>query len=69
MKVLFLDIDGVICLHEKGVVNWGEDEADDKFDENCCKRLKQIIDATDCKLVLSSYWRLEKADVQNMLRQ
>lgn len=29
MKILFLDIDGVVCLHEKDVVNWGEDAADD----------------------------------------
>ena len=32
MKVLFLDIDGVVCLHEEGVVNWGDNTADDGFD-------------------------------------
>jgi hypothetical protein len=69
MKILFLDIDGVVCLHEKDVVNWGEDAADDIFDDGCCLRLKQILDATGCKLVLSSSWRLYQKDVQNMLAQ
>ena len=69
MKVLFLDIDGVVCLHEEGVVNWGDNTADDIFDEQCCRRLKEIIDKTGCKLVLSSFWRLEKKDILNMLEQ
>ena len=69
MRALFLDIDGVICLHEEGVVNWGENASDDIFDEQCCRRLKEIIDATDCKLVLSSFWRLNQADIRNMLAQ
>ena len=69
MKVLFLDIDGVICLHEEGAANWGNNTADDEFDKNCCKRLKEILDATGCKLVLSSFWRLDKADILNMLKQ
>ena len=69
MKVLFLDIDGVVCLHEEGVVNWGDNTADDVFDEQCCRRLKEIIDRTGCKLVLSSFWRLEEKDIFNMLEQ
>lgn len=66
---MFLDIDGVVCLHEEGVVNWGEGTGDDVFDEGCCRRLKEIVDATDCKLVLSSFWRLYKKDVLKMLEQ
>ena len=69
MKVLFLDIDGVVCLHVEGVVNWGDNTADDVFDEQCCRRLKEIIDRTDCKLVLSSFWRLDKKDILSMLEQ
>lgn len=69
MKVLFLDIDGVVCLHEEGVVNWGDNTADDVFDDHCCHRLKEIIDITGCKLVLSSSWRLYKKDILNMLKQ
>lgn len=69
MKVLFLDIDSVVCLHEEGVVNWGDNTADDVFDEQCCRRLKEIIDITGFKLVLSSFWRLDKKDIWNMLEQ
>lgn len=70
MKVLFLDIDGVVCLHdrEKGI-NFSDGGADDRFDASCCMRLKHIIDATGCKLVLSSSWREFRRDIENMLTQ
>lgn len=70
MKVLFLDIDGVVCLHdrEKGI-NFSDGGADDRFDAECCKRLKRIIDATGCKIVLSSAWREKRCDIENMLSQ
>ena len=55
MKVIFLDIDGVVCLH-KDKKNWDNDE--EVFDEDCCKRLKEIMQATGSKFVLSSSWRL-----------
>ncbi len=64
-----MDIDGVLCLHEIGVINWDDNVDDYVFDEQCCRRLKKIIDATDCKLALSSSWRLEKKDRMNILRQ
>lgn len=69
MKVLFLDIDGVLCLYARGVKNWGQSAEDDAFDSGCCRRLKEIVDATGCKLVLSSSWRLEKQDIYTLLRQ
>ena len=68
VKVLFLDIDGVLCLHEMGVVNWDDNVDDYVFDEQCCRRLKEIMDATGCKLVLSSSWRLQRADCDKILR-
>lgn len=55
MKVIFLDIDGVVCLH-KHKTNWETDE--EKFDAECCGHLKEIMQATGGKLVLSSSWRL-----------
>lgn len=48
MKVIFLDMDGVL----NGVC--------DKFcgvNTDCAKRLQRIIDATGAKLVISSSWR------------
>lgn len=44
MKVLFLDIDGVLCTHNSD--NYFEQ--DDKFDDKACKNLKKIIDETGC---------------------
>jgi hypothetical protein len=65
MKVLFLDHDGVICLEEQ----WGLrfevrktnpshiDATFDPFDEDAIAVLNEIIDATDCEIVISSDWR------------
>jgi hypothetical protein len=44
-RILFLDIDGVICL-------------DQVFDKACCDRIKRILDATGAKIVISSAWRV-----------
>ncbi len=48
MKVVFLDVDGVI-------VPW------DCFDETCLQNLKAIIDRTGAVIVLTSTWRLARA--------
>lgn len=64
MKALFLDIDGVVCLH--GKENANEDEI---FDGASCRRLREIIDATGCKLVLTSSWRLFPESIRSMFRQ
>jgi hypothetical protein len=61
MKVLFLDHDGVICLYN----DWGkriESSSDpnayfDRFDPKAVKMLNQIIEKTDCEIVVSSDWR------------
>lgn len=52
MKVLFLDIDGVLNGHEKLESGYCGIRSD------CVGRLNQILDAVpDCKLVISSAWR------------
>lgn len=57
MKILFLDHDGVICLPN----NWGSRFAKkvkfDDFDEEAVSVLNEIIDETDCEIVVSSDWR------------
>lgn len=62
MKVLFLDHDGVICLQsewgsrfDNSRVGW--DLEFDDFNESAVKVLNEIIDATDCEIVVSSTWR------------
>ena len=67
MKVIFLDIDGVLCIHAPDG-NWGA-EGDDVLSADCCRRLKEILDATGCKLVLSSSWRLFRENVRSLFAQ
>jgi hypothetical protein len=56
-KILFLDHDGVICLPD----NWGsrfkKNAKFDDFDKKAIKVLNQIIDETNCEIVVSSDWR------------
>ena len=59
--ILFLDHDGVICLSTE----WGSrfkngdglDSIFDRFNLKAIKVLNQIIDETDCDIVVSSDWR------------
>jgi hypothetical protein len=62
MKVIFLDHDGVICL----ATEWGGrfdknegcvDARFDDFDDDAIKVLNEIVDETDCEIVISSDWR------------
>lgn len=48
MKVIFLDIDGVLK----------DEDYDAEFKDECFARLKKIIDATDAQIILSSSWRI-----------
>lgn len=53
MKVLFLDIDGVINKFK-----YDEDgRPDNTLDEDCINRLRYIIECTSCKIVISSTWK------------
>ena len=67
MKVIFLDIDGVLCVHAADG-NWGAED-DDRLSADCCRRLKEIMDATGCKLVLSSSWRLFADMLKSLFEQ
>lgn len=51
MKVIFLDIDGV--LKEE------EEDYRAEFKDECFERLKKIVDATDAEIILSSSWRID----------
>lgn len=54
MKVIFLDVDGVLnhckCFQEQGTRM--------AIDGSCIRCLKEIVDATGAKLVVSSTWRM-----------
>lgn len=51
MKILFLDIDGVLNTHEVTIAMCGQIHKDK------ITRLNKILEVTDCKIVLSSAWR------------
>jgi hypothetical protein len=51
MKIIFLDIDGVICLPSSMKFHlWGPDP-------NCVAQVNRIIEVTGAKIVLSSSWK------------
>jgi hypothetical protein len=65
MKVLFLDHDGVICLASE----WGSrfknqeglDSHFDRFNDKAVDVLNEVIDETDCEIVVSSDWKYHSA--------
>ena len=60
MKVIFLDIDGVL-----NVIPQGHDAFGGIFHSDFVDNLKRIIDETDAKIVISSSWR--HSGLQKML--
>lgn len=52
MKLIFLDIDGVL-----NVIGQGHDEYGQIFHQHFMDNLKRIIDETGAKIVISSSWR------------
>ena len=69
MKVIFLDIDGVLNT-EKYIMdllhkNLSTQDSDwcDFFDPKCIAKLKEIIDQTGAKIVISSTWRFLGLDI------
>lgn len=57
MKILFLDIDGVLNSYQFYENKSNQELVDNPFDTACVRHLKTIIDATDAKIVLTSTWR------------
>eukprot|EP01095_Lingulamoeba_sp_RSL-Kostka_P002099 TRINITY_DN1294_c0_g1_i2.p1 TRINITY_DN1294_c0_g1~~TRINITY_DN1294_c0_g1_i2.p1 ORF type:complete len:188 (-),score=50.75 TRINITY_DN1294_c0_g1_i2:96-659(-) len=60
MKVVFLDIDGVLCLSRRK----RNMKASSVIDSGCLNSLKLIINSTKALIVLSSSWRMFKESVQ-----
>lgn len=62
MKAIFLDIDGVLNSNEhtafiKSFITYG-DNMIEPFDDECLYNLKYIVDETDAKIIITSFWRL-----------
>ena len=71
MKVIFLDIDGVMNCQEEMLAMIEKNSKDrDRVDlpsPTKCRLLKQIVDATGTEIVLSSSWRLSLNAIQNII--
>ena len=58
MKIIFLDIDGVLNYIEAWDRPENEGKGSKVWDPDCVNELNRIIKETDAKIVLSSTWRL-----------
>lgn len=52
MKILFLDIDGVLNGHE-----WDDEAQSCNIRRECVAHLNRVVRETGCRIVLSSAWR------------
>ena len=63
MKVLFLDVDGVLnstrsCIANGGYGWIGNHTSWEQLDPVAVKLIRKLCEETDCKVVLSSSWRI-----------
>jgi len=75
MRILFLDIDGVLNSLDNMEANYflwknkpkhkSKDRFGDLFDQRCVNWLNYIILKTDCKIIISSTWKLNGLDALN----
>ncbi len=57
MKLIYLDIDGVLCTHRASAAI-GETGTMDYLDPIACKLVERLITEFEAKVVISSTWRL-----------
>lgn len=62
MKVIFLDVDGVLNSINKlkevyQITKKPHSGKNYPFDEKCLNNLKDIVEATNSKIVITSYWK------------
>ena len=53
MKIIFLDIDGVLNT----ISNWGSRPIEKRFSPGCVAALNKITEHTGAKIVISSSWK------------
>ena len=62
MKIIFLDIDGVLNTDRQIRINNLEQIKDIKFDPIAMKNLKKIVEESKAKIVITSTWRVHRQD-------
>ncbi len=58
MKLVFLDIDGVLNSHDWYTRRSSRQRPSDEIDPDAAKRVQRLCDETGAKIVISSTWRL-----------
>jgi hypothetical protein len=66
MKILFLDIDGVLNSDSWFHKPWTYVDGDHPIDPTLVERVNEIIRGSDCKVVISSAWR-EHFDLPDLI--
>lgn len=69
MKIIYLDIDGVLCTHRASAAI-GETVRMDYLDPIACKLVERLITEFQAKIVISSTWRLvcSKGEMYQLFR-
>jgi len=67
-KIIFLDIDGVLCFYPPKHLDY-RINANSDLSPLACKHLKTILDKTGARIVISSSWRLNDVYLQDLLGQ
>jgi hypothetical protein len=67
-KIVFLDIDGVICLYPEWQQSWIGNE-NSLLDQCSCGHLKEILELTGAQIVITSSWRLEGDSLKRLSDQ
>jgi hypothetical protein len=66
MKIIFLDIDGVLNVHSVGS-KYERDRFGHLFVQDFVDNLRSIVEATDAKIVISSTWRMAGLQIMKEL--
>lgn len=73
MKVIFLDIDGVLVTRNSIIYQYLNfpDDTDIRFSKKAVKNLNKLIRLTKAKIVISSTWRLFHSleDLKNIIKK
>jgi hypothetical protein len=65
-KIVFLDVDGVLCPYPIWQASWIGNE-NSRLDPVCCDNLRKILDETGAKVVLTTSWRLCRENLERLL--
>lgn len=68
IKVIFLDIDGVLNMYGASCRTFMKDYGQ-HIEPHLVQRLNYIVEQTKCKIVISSSWRSDMQDLEKQLKE